>query len=171
MGCIFLFFPRWPKWRPSGPSPRTPTILDHVLSPTQPSRENWSLPSMAAGYSSGTGEAAPVGHHPKPWALSKNIKTTCDHWHISYTPKGLMQTAPFFFFLMCEVCGLVLDRAHVLIVSSSAVPPASSNTLIKAGQMDCVNKVHESYSFPDHFCKCNKWTNATCCYCCCQIKR
>lgn len=56
---MHFFFQRWPKWRPSAPSPRTPTTLDRVPKPTQPSRENWSLPNMAAGYSSGAGEAAP----------------------------------------------------------------------------------------------------------------
>ncbi len=64
MTCIFLFFHRWPKWRLSGPSLRTHTNLDHVLSRTQPSRANWSPPNTAAGYSSGTGEAAPERQRP-----------------------------------------------------------------------------------------------------------
>lgn len=55
---------RWPKWRPHDPSLRTPTTLDHVRSPTQPSRGNWSPPNMAAGYSSGPGEAAPHVQSP-----------------------------------------------------------------------------------------------------------
>lgn len=55
--CSFLLH-RWPKCQPPGPSLRTPTIQDPVLSPTRSSRANWSLPNMAASCSSGTGEAA-----------------------------------------------------------------------------------------------------------------
>lgn len=61
---IFPVCHRWPKWRPHDPCLRTPTTLDLVQSPTRSSRENWSLPNMAAGYSSGPGEAAPQSQSP-----------------------------------------------------------------------------------------------------------
>ena len=79
-----IFLHRWPKWRPRGPSQRTPTILDHVLSPTQSSRPNWSPPNLAASYFSGTGEAAPESQSPSK-AIRSVQKQPGHLWHISGT--------------------------------------------------------------------------------------
>lgn len=72
---------------------------------------------------------------PKSCALSKNSKTTCDHWHIDETAKALnlsgadtsIEDVCFGTFYRSHVWELVLHRAHVPTVSSSAIPPASSN--------------------------------------------
>lgn len=60
--CACSFF-RWPKCQPQGPFQKTPTILEHVPSPTQTPRASWNPPNMAAGYSSGD-EAAPGSQSP-----------------------------------------------------------------------------------------------------------
>ena len=106
------------------------------------------------------GSSRKVSHLPKPWALSNNSQT--------YTLPIVHKDAGFSAFICVRYEWLLLDRAHV---SWAAVPPASSNIVIKEGRMDVWTMSMNPNCFPEYFCKWNKWTNATYCYYCCQIKK
>lgn len=141
-------FHRWPKCRPSGPSLRTRTILDHALSPTKPSRGNWSLPNMAASYSSGTGEAAPESQSPSKAMCS--VQKQPDYfwpliheWHFKRFKSGAdtsIYDAGFAPFICVWSEGWFWTG---LMCTSSIVKQFDKGR--KDGWMDdCVNKVHES---------------------------
>ena len=55
-------------------------------------------------------------------------------------------------------------------VSSSGTEPILPVRWRKDGWMIVSEKAMNPFSLPDHICKCNEWTNATCCYCCQLIK-
>lgn len=128
---LWCCFSRWPKWRLHGPSRRTLTILDHVLNPTQPSRANWSLPNMAVGYSSGTGEAVPKNQLPSK-TMSSVQKQLGYLWLFHLT--GVIASSWDAVFGTLHWVGFGQGSCLNIHLNS-----CTSNTLIKERRMDCVS--------------------------------